>query len=275
MQIDPGLASLYARAIEHYRENEGKDWLVPGSIPILYFGNLRRYRSSSIKIVTTGLNPSDAEFREDRFGREVTAELRPETLERALSRYFEVSPYVRWFSAFETLLQPLGASFYGESYPGTAPSWWKPRQNCVLHTDLCSPLATKPTWSKLQDRIQADLRSWGVSLWTDLITALAPKMVIMSVGESLLGELGNLPWRSFSPFPEATLQQEMMIAPFKGTHIVWGRSQVRPLFYLRNEQRAAAARTILDQPEFGLLRTRLHELRVSQGGRSNTSPRNS
>lgn len=256
MRVDPGLASLYVRAIDGYRKSEAKDWLVPGSIPILYFGNLRCYRSSTLRIVTAGLNPSDVEFREDRFGGEVTAELRPEILERALSRYFEVNPYTRWFSAFETLLQPLGASFYGESYPGTAPSWWKPRQDCALHTDLCSPLATKPTWSKLQDRIQADLRRWGVSLWTDLITALAPDMVIMSVGESLLGELGSLAWRSFSPFPEATPQQEMMIAPFRGTYIVWGRSQVRPLFYLRNEQRAAAAQTILDRPEFGPLRTR-------------------
>ena len=264
MEIDPGLASLYARAIAHYRENEGKDWLVPRSIPILYFGNLRRYRSSTIKIVTVGLNPSDVEFREERFGRKVTADLRPDTLERALSGYFEVNPYTRWFSAFETLLQPLGASFYGESYPGRAPSWWKPRQSCALHTDLCSPLATTPTWSKLSPQIRAALRKWGVPLWADLITALAPDMVLISVGKPLLKELGHLPWRSFSPFPEATPQQEMMIAPFRGSSIVWGRPQVRPLFYLRNEQRAAAAQTILAQPEFGLLRARRNIRRSEQ-----------
>ena len=254
MKVDPGVASLYARAIARHRENEGKDWLATGSIPILYFGNLRRYRRSTIKIVTVGLNPSDVEFREERFGRKVTGDLRPESLERALSGYFEVNPYSRWFSAFETLLQPLGASFYGESYPGTAPSGWKPRQSCALHTDLCSPLATTPTWSKLSEQIKADLREWGVPLWTDLITALAPHMVLISVRKSLLGELGSLPWRSFSPFPGASPRQEMMIAPFEGTHVVWGTSQVRPLFYLRNEERAAAAQTILAQPEFELLR---------------------
>lgn len=85
MEIDPGLASLYGRAISHYRENMGKYWLV-GSIPILYFGNLRRYRRSAIKIVTAELNPSDVEFRERRFGREVTAKLQVHSRRRRGSK---------------------------------------------------------------------------------------------------------------------------------------------------------------------------------------------
>jgi len=144
VQCDPRLASLYVRAITHYRDYERHAFIVPDSIPILYFGNLRDYRHSAIKIVTVGLNPSDAEFRESRFGAEVMSSLRPETLEPALSGYFSAKPYSAWFSAFETLLQPLGSSFYGREYAGEAPPWWMPQRNVALHTDLCSPLATTP-----------------------------------------------------------------------------------------------------------------------------------
>jgi hypothetical protein len=258
MAIDPSLTSLYERAIAHYRGNEGKDWLVAGSIPILYFGNLRRYRASAIKVVTAGLNPSYREFCEERFEREVTAELRPETLERTLSRYFEVNPYKTWFDrAFETLLQHLGTSFYGQSYPGRAPSWWRPKLNWALHTDLCSPLATNTTWSDLSKETKADLLKWGRPLWMDLIKVLAPDVIVISVAASHLENLGNLPWRSFSPFPAATRQQEMKIAPFAASHILWGQASRHPLMYLKNEQRAAVAQTILAQPEFALLRNRL------------------
>ena len=69
-----------------------------------------------MKIVTVGLNPSDVEFHEERFGREVTALPQPDTLERALSTYFEVNPYTAWFSASRRSFQqdPLAKE---RSYP--------------------------------------------------------------------------------------------------------------------------------------------------------------
>jgi hypothetical protein len=257
VQCDPRLASLYVRAITHYRDYERHAFIVPDSIPILYFGNLRDYRHSAIKIVTVGLNPSDAEFRESRFGAEVMSSLRPETLEPALSGYFSAKPYSAWFSAFETLLQPLGSSFYGREYAGEAPPWWMPQRNVALHTDLCSPLATTPTWTGLPKRAQDQLREWGVPLWRGLIAALEPDIVLMSVARSYLNALGDLQWRTLRTLGAATTpQQELKIAPFQSTHIVWGRAQVRPFFHLKYDQRPAVARAILAQPEFKSLQPR-------------------
>ncbi len=103
------LAALYKRAITHYEEYQAESWLVPDSIPILYFVDLESYSRSALKIVTVGLNPSDAEFLEDRFR---THEIRLGCLgdlERSLSEYFKYNPYRKWFDrGFETLLQPIG-----------------------------------------------------------------------------------------------------------------------------------------------------------------------
>ena len=75
MDCDSRLVRLYQRAIKHYREHEGNRWVVPDSIPIVYFGNLQSYLDSRTRIVTVGLNPSGVEFDEDRFGPEVKSSL--------------------------------------------------------------------------------------------------------------------------------------------------------------------------------------------------------
>jgi hypothetical protein len=93
---------------------------VPNSIPILHFGDVEAYAKSEPKIITVGLNPSLAEFseNEDRFGHEVRQSLNPATLRQALSNYFRINPYRRWFNrSYETFLQHFGASFYGKEYP--------------------------------------------------------------------------------------------------------------------------------------------------------------
>jgi hypothetical protein len=261
MNCDSRLLSLYQRAIKHYREHEGNRWVVPDSIPIVYFGNLQSYLDSRTRIVTVGLNPSGVEFDEDRFGPEVKTSLRPDTLERALCNYFRDNPYTDWFDrAFETILQPLGASYYEKIYPGPAPRrWtWKPQPNVALHTDIYSPLATAPTWSglpKAAARVKEELGAWGFPFWKDLIAALKPDIVLMSVGRPCLSKLGALRWRGFSPLGAATKpRQEMQIARFGDTHIVWGEANVRPFLYLSYEQRPAAAQTILAQPELESLR---------------------
>jgi hypothetical protein len=263
VKCDPRLASLYVRAIAHYRDYERHPFIVPDSIPILYFGNLQGYRNSAIKIVTVGLNPSDAEFPgdRDRFGREVRESLEPETLEGALSNYFAKDPYRDWFDrGFETLLQPLTASFYGEKYPGPTPLRWKwnPQPKVALHTDLCSPLATTPTWKNLPTAVWRELREWGVPLWEALVAGLDPDIILMSVGKPHLDELGTLPWRSFNPFSDGLAKHKMMITRFGYTHIIWGRTgRGRPFLNFSYEQRPAAAQAILAQPELESLRSRI------------------
>lgn len=115
---------------------------VTPSIPILFFGDLHAYLSSTVRVLTVGLNPSLREFPADsplqRFPlAEGVTVGEPDRYLDTLSAYFQTDPYWGWFSAFEPLLNGLEASYYN-GRPSTA-----------LHTDICSPVATDPTWSSL------------------------------------------------------------------------------------------------------------------------------
>jgi hypothetical protein len=234
---------LYERAIAHYGEHFGASWLVRQSMPILYFGDLSAYRSSPRRIVTAALNPSLAEFADTRF-------LMPEpltaaALEPALSAYFTLRPYSGWFDpAFETLLQPLGASFYGSRYPGNAPKWWRPQANQALHTDLCSPLATNPVWSRLDEAVRTQLREVGSSLWRDLIAALDPDLILVSVARGHLDAIGATDWREVLPFAGARVQQRLLVGRLGGATIVWGQAGRKPFAQLSRPERQEAAATI-------------------------------
>ena len=99
--------------------------------------------------------------------------------------------------------------------------------------------------------VKDDLQKWGVPFWKELIAVLKPHMVLMSVAKRYRSDLGELPWEPFSPLGAATRpKQKMEIAPFEGTHIVWGMAQVKPFLHLKYEQRYAVAQAILARPEF-------------------------
>ena len=144
------------------------------SIPILFFGNLQAYYTSRVRVLTVGLNPSlhefpvDSPFRRFPLAEGVT-EGEPCRYLDALSAYFSTEPYRAWFSAFEPLLNGLGASYYSSDV------------SVVLHTDICSPVATNPTWNKLIYADQSALAADGGPLWHMLLEALKPQIVVMSV----------------------------------------------------------------------------------------------
>jgi hypothetical protein len=243
---------LYERAIAHYLQFETEWWVVPQSIPILYFGDLKNYLGSRLKIVTVGLNPSDMEFKEDRFQIDNARTCTPIQLEQSLSRYFKVRPYTDWFDrAFESLLQPLGASYYGEHHPGKVPGWWSAQPNVALHTEIGTPIATDPTWSKLPRQATKRLQATGFPLWRDLIRAFDPNLILISVAKRHLRQLGELDWRALRPCDASGPAAEMRLAEFGNSKIVWGQAQVRPLFYLKSEHRRLAARAILQETLLG------------------------
>ncbi len=82
-----------------------------------------------------------------------------------------------WFNSYEPLLRGLGASYY------------KGSSNTALHTDLCSPLATDPTWSKLSRDQKAILQSEGSTLWHRLVDTLMPDVIIASIAEIQLNKI--------------------------------------------------------------------------------------
>ncbi len=186
----PNLQDLQERAFEAYRRALAQTRVVthaarltPSAMPILYFGDLDAYVASPVRIVTVGLNPSQAEFplesataepdRTDdpwqRFPSAAGCSPTDPIYLLALNAYFRTRPY-RWFDTYRSLLAGLQASFVRSE-----------RENTALHTDLCTPVPTTPTWSGLSRRDQEVLAADGHGLWRDLIERLRPDIVVVSV----------------------------------------------------------------------------------------------
>jgi hypothetical protein len=165
---------------------------LPSSIPILFFGDFDAYVASTTRIVTVGLNPSRHEFPDGRpwsrfpgagphlDGRRGPRPAGIDGYFDVLAAYFRRNPYKAWFSAYEGVLGGMDASYY----PG--------RRLTALHTDIASPVATDPTWSKLSTQQRA-LHVDGAGLWRDLIDVLMPDVIIASVAAMHLRALASEP----------------------------------------------------------------------------------
>ena len=147
---------------------------VAPSAPILFFGDADAYGSSPQRVVTVGLNPSWREFPAgDPFCRfplaaDIAAQHRDRYLD-AMSAYYRTRPYWTWFRHLDPLLDGMGAGYR----PG--------RPSTALHTDICSPVATYPTWSRLDDGDRLLLQADGVPLWHGLMEALQPHIVVLAI----------------------------------------------------------------------------------------------
>lgn len=177
--------TLLNRSLEYYNSNKAKGFIVSPSLPILFFGDIESYNNSDFKVVTVGLNPSNAEFRlnkTDKYSYERFPDFNNDysSLEKSLCNYFKIKPYRRWFNSYEPFLNELGCSYYPEN-----------NLNKVLHTDICSPLATEPTWSKLSKEEQDYLIKDGFKLWNETIEELQPDLIIISTGFKYLKMLLN------------------------------------------------------------------------------------
>ncbi len=155
---------------------------VTPAMPILFFGHLANYLVSRPRVLTVGLNPSGHEFPEDnRFLRFPLAEgnkgREPVHYRKALSAYFRTKPYCEWFNSFEQVLKGVGASYY----PGAG--------STALQTEIGSPVATDPTWSRLRRAKQKELEAIGGPLWHSLLDALEPDIVLISVAQRHLDRI--------------------------------------------------------------------------------------
>lgn len=152
-----------------------------GSMPILYFGDLLEYQNSIFRVVTVGLNPSGEEFpsgdRTARFPVAAGVSRRdPYRYSQALNQYFVQDPY-RWFDNYAKVLGGLGVSYTTDT------------ASTALHTDICSPVATAPTWIGLDNHSKDRLLEDGVPLWHELIRFLRPDVIVMSVAKEHLNRI--------------------------------------------------------------------------------------
>jgi hypothetical protein len=176
---------------------------VDPAVPVLYFGDRAAYLSSPCRIITVGLNPSKAEFpRDDPFKRFPLADGLHgpgDDYWAALDTYFKTEPYNRWFSSFESLLNGLDASYH----PGA--------KSTALHTDLCSPVATDPTWTSLNPDVRETLTAEGVLLWHELVRELRPDVVVVSIARA---HLEKIEFEAGEPFEISRLEEERRQKPY-------------------------------------------------------------
>lgn len=184
--ISPALAALARRAFLAWEDARTRleDVVVDPSVPILYFGDTEAYFSSSLRVLTVGLNPSLEEFpSHNPFKRFASFEgvdfstlddSLTETYLCGLNQYFKGRKEWKWFSSFEPILKGMGVSYFGAPV-GTA-----------IHTDLCSPVSTSPKWTGLKPVQQETLLKQGVDLWHGLTEALVPDVLVVSIREEYL-----------------------------------------------------------------------------------------
>ena len=191
------LTPLVSRAWRVFDRAAGRPSRVTPATPILFFGDLDAYRASPLRVLTVGLNPSLHEFPAgDPFRRFPllnggSTDREPGRYLEAMSAYFRTDPYRGWFSAFERVLDGAGTSYYAG------------KASAALHIDICSPVATNPTWSRLGEADRAGLEAEGGPLWHTLLETLQPHMVALSVAHAHLARIEFAPvdeWRTIHEF---------------------------------------------------------------------------
>lgn len=171
--IENQLSDLLTKSWSIMRELQRSNVpVVQKSVPVLYFGNLQDYLSSPLRVITAALNPSANEFPSNHWDMRFPGAT--ETSENghyaALNQYFDSGhhPLWEWFVHFDALLEGMGCGFLTG------------RSSRALHTDLCSPIATQPTYSGLTRQQQSDLEQLGMPLWSELAQLIDPDVIVMS-----------------------------------------------------------------------------------------------
>lgn len=243
MMMNTKLEHLAQQVWQEYNLNNAS-YIIKPSCPVLYFGNANEYQESACKIVTVGLNPSGVEFVN---GGQTSVDLRfrgssdtnMEAYCDALNRYFEYNPYRKWFSSYENILQGLDASF-----------WDKGKKNRALHTDICSTLATSPTWSKLKNDEKQSLQEKGKKAWLELIMVLRPDAILIAVHQDILK---TLPLRkkgqNISPSSGITQSSILKRADFTDNYspiVVVGRTRNVPFGSICKDHKMMIGKRILE-----------------------------
>ena len=150
-----------------------------------------------------------------------------------LCAYFGTEPYWDWFDrSYERLLRGMRASYceYAESV--------------ALHTDLCSPLATNPKWTKLLRVEKEALWSGGRALWHKLVEELQPDIVLLSIAgkyREFIEFECTKPWWLFHTVKRKN-PYEIEVARFrlrsgKNVIFVWGRAAQTPFGLVSHERK--------------------------------------
>jgi hypothetical protein len=243
--------NLASEAWNLYRDAQKLRYVVQPSVPILYFGDAEAYFRSKHRIITVGLNPSLIEFpADDPYTRFPDAKSLSNLIEsfafydgylQALNHYFAENPYRSWFATFEAMLEGLDCSYYSR------------RKNTALHTDLCSPLATNPTWSKLSKGARSDLEQGGIALWHSLVEHLRPHFILISVAKQHLPKIqfpALVDWRTVYTLPRENpyeLRHCVVQLEESSANVVFGQAAQKPFGTVSSVDKSKMGRYLSNQ----------------------------
>jgi hypothetical protein len=225
------LEELVGKSWTAFKAVAEQPFVVRPSVPIPFFGDSGQYFASELKVLTVGLNPSKQEFpKENPFLRfplaaplaDESVPYRPSNHLQALDAYFRREPYAPWFGSMESILNGLNASYYNV------------QTNTALHTDLCSPIATDPTWSKLSKGERSKLEQDGHSLWHLLVDLFEPDIILISIAKRYFEQIRfpcDVPqviWELRRTNPYSVVGKWLRLTRDKASLVVFGRAANKP-----------------------------------------------
>ncbi len=187
MLIDKELGSIIDEYWGDFQKKKMLDFVVKPSIPIIWFGNIEKYKNSQLKIVTVSINPSKNEF-EDNTGnssfwrfkgisrhfsnKERLNDDDKLMLVNAYNSYFELNPYSAYFDYYNRVLK----NYFECAYDGQ-------KENTAIHIDLYTPIATnlwKSLKSKEKREIQPSNSQNGEKYILSFLKYLNPDIILFS-----------------------------------------------------------------------------------------------
>lgn len=205
------------------KNNEKKNYIVKNSIPILFFGNYKKYFASDTRIITVAKNPSDIEFPKSikRFETDLTLLKDKKKYLKTISEYFQKEPYTKWFNHFEKLINNdyLNGSYFDNN-----------NRNYVLHTDLCSIFATEEKWDDIPKTQKIELSSFGKVIWSQLIDLLEPQIIILSAAaytKSMTNH--NVEWKKINLPNDFKKSFKLEMSEYQNKSYFWIKSGFFPV----------------------------------------------
>lgn len=225
-------------------------WIVPGSTPVVAFGN-----PLDARVATLGLNPSRREFL-DADGEELDGERRRfETLAslgvpslesasneainavfRACNEYFRRNPYRTWFDPLDKVLQATGASYYDGS---------------ACHLDLVQ-WATDPTWNGLSVVVRRRLVGEDSRFFLEQLRREEIGLLLLNGSGVIRGvqhSLGRPLLEIAAPITVRTVTARFVTGHIEGVKVVGWSTNIQSSFGVTKELRAKIAERVSELAE--------------------------
>lgn len=220
--MDERLKEIIEEYISDFKQKRELDFIVKSSIPIVWFGDIEKYLTSTKKVVTVGLNPSLNEFSKKRIHIHCE-DLCADKLYCALNNYFKIDPYRNYFNHFNKILEVQNATYnVGLRDKSTA-----------IHIDVFSSMATNPMWGKLSKFQQNTINQFG--LFKKLLDYLSPNVILISVKRQIVLDTFNLKPNCLIYEKHSSNGPELEIYKQNNRLIIYGRNRKGSPFSVENE----------------------------------------